>query len=70
MYALHALTLHTITLTSAMPAPLLSSSSSIIITIYIQLSDDQKIAFREVALREARLAMGEEAQMLLADNNR
>jgi len=32
--------------------------------------DDQKIAFREVALREARLAMGEEAQMLLADNNR
>lgn len=32
--------------------------------------DEQKAAFREVALNEARLAMSEEAKKILADNNR
>jgi chromosome segregation ATPase len=32
--------------------------------------DEQKAAFREVALKEARSAMGEEAKKILADNNR
>jgi myosin heavy subunit len=32
--------------------------------------DEQKAAFREVALSEARLAMSEEAKKILADNNR
>ncbi|KAJ1400932.1 hypothetical protein B484DRAFT_339101 [Ochromonadaceae sp. CCMP2298] len=32
--------------------------------------DEQKAAFREVALEEARSAMGEEAKKILADNNR
>lgn len=32
--------------------------------------DDQKAAFREIALKEARAAMGEEARKILADNNR
>lgn len=32
--------------------------------------DDQKAAFREVALQEARMAMGEEIKKILADNNR
>eukprot|EP01036_Dinobryon_divergens_P022405 gene22405-30656_t len=32
--------------------------------------DEQKSAFREVALKEARSAMGEEAKKILADNNR
>jgi hypothetical protein len=32
--------------------------------------DDQKAAFREIALNEARAAMGEEAKKILADNTR
>ena len=32
--------------------------------------DDQKAAFRDIALKEARLAMGEEARRILADNDR
>lgn len=32
--------------------------------------DEQKLAFREVALREAREAMGEEAKKILAENTR
>jgi hypothetical protein len=32
--------------------------------------DEQKGAFREVALKEARLAMGEEARKIMAENNR
>lgn len=32
--------------------------------------DQQKIAFREIALKEARSAMGEEAKKILADNDR
>lgn len=32
--------------------------------------DEQKAAFREVALNEARSAMGEEVKKILADNNR
>jgi hypothetical protein len=32
--------------------------------------DEQKASFRELALKEARSAMGEEAKKILADNNR
>ena len=32
--------------------------------------DDQKLVFREIELKEARMAMGEEAKKILADNNR
>jgi hypothetical protein len=32
--------------------------------------DEQKAAFREIALKEARSAMGDEARKILADNNR
>eukprot|EP01035_Chromulina_nebulosa_P018387 gene18387-24086_t len=32
--------------------------------------DDQKLSFREIALKEARQAMGEEARKIIADNNR
>lgn len=32
--------------------------------------DDQKLVFREIALKEARLAMGEEAKKILSDNAR
>jgi hypothetical protein len=32
--------------------------------------DDRKVAFREVALKEAKQAMSAEAKKILADNNR